>query len=228
MLKNFQSVRDHKLFEVIVSIIIVFSAIVVGVKTYPLSPTIETVINTLDLIVTAIFVVELGIRYWASETNKEYFSSGWNWFDIIILFGSLAPMGDSAQVARVLRVLRIMRLISFLPELRALINSFFQILPQTFYLILLNLIFFYIYAVVGHSAFSDINPELWGDLGKSMLTLFRIMTLEGWTDVMYETMAEAPYSWTFYVTFIVISAIICLNLLIGIVVSVVESNKVKP
>lgn len=218
------SIKEHRAFEGIISVIIIVSALTVGLKTYQLPEHIYATLVLLDHIVTAIFVIELGLRFVASNNAKEYFSSGWNWFDIVIVVGSLLPLGDSAQVARVIRVLRIMRLISFLPRLRVLINTFFEVLPQTFYLMVLNTIFFYIYAVIGNSAFAEINTALWGDLGRSMLTLFRIMTLEGWTQVMYETNIHYGWSWLYYVSFILLTAVVCLNLLVGVVVQVIEAQ----
>ena len=224
MMSIIRRIKEHKAFEGVISAIIILSALTVGLKTYELSPELYTVLVWLDNVVTGIFVLELLIRYATSRTSKEYFSSGWNWFDIVIVLGSLMPLGDSAQAARVVRVLRIMRIISFLPRLRILISTFFEVLPQTFYLLILNIIFFYIYAVIGNSAFSEINPDLWGDLGLSMLTLFRVMTLEGWTEVMYETNAQYGWSWAYYVSFILITAIVCLNLLVGVVVQVIDAQ----
>jgi len=85
-------------------------------------------------------------------------------------------------------------------------------------------IIFYIYAAVGSTFFAEINPELWGDIAISMLTLFRVMTFEDWTDVMYETMAVYPLSWTYYLSFIFLSAFAFLNMIIGIVVNVLEEE----
>ena len=60
-----------------------------------------------------------------------------------------------------------------------------------------------------------------------MLTLFRVMTFEDWTDVMYETMAVYPWSWAFFVTFIFLTAFAFLNMVIGIVVNVLEEEHEK-
>ncbi len=50
------------------------------------------------------------------------------------------------------------------------------------------------------------------------------MTLEGWSDVMYETMEEYYSSWVFYVSFIIITAFAFLNLLIGVIVTVIDQE----
>ena len=88
-------------------------------------------------------------------------------------------------------------------------------------------IIFYIYAAVGSTFFAEINDQLWGDISISMLTLFRVMTFEDWTDVMYETMATYPLSWTYYLSFIFLSAFAFLNMIIGIVVNVLEEEHKK-
>ena len=88
-------------------------------------------------------------------------------------------------------------------------------------------IIFYIYAAVGSTFFAEINEELWGDIAISMLTLFRVMTFEDWTDVMYETMAVYPLSWVFYLSFIFFTAFAFLNMVIGIVVNVMNAENEK-
>ena len=92
---------------------------------------------------------------------------------------------------------------------------------------LLMFIIFYIYAAVGSTLFENINPVLWGDITISMLTLFRIMTFEDWTDVMYETQEVYSLSWIFYLTFIFFTAFAFLNMVIGIVVNVMERENEK-
>jgi voltage-gated sodium channel len=53
------------------------------------------------------------------------------------------------------------------------------------------------------------------------------MTFEDWTDVMYETMSVYPLSWTYYLSFIFLSAFAFLNMIIGIVVNVLEDEHKK-
>ncbi|WP_372836250.1 ion transporter, partial [Pontibacterium sp.] len=127
-------------------------------------------------------------------------------------------------VGRLIRIFRVLRMVSIVPELRLLLNSLIKALPQLGYVILLMFIIFYIYAAVGASFFVDINPVLWGDISIAMLTLFRVMTFEDWTDVMYETMEVYPFSWLFYLTFIFLTTFAFLNMVIGIVVNVMENE----
>jgi voltage-gated sodium channel len=116
-------------------------------------------------------------------------------------------------------------MVSIIPELRVLLNSLIKALPQLAYVLLLMFIIFYIYAAMGTTLFEAINPTLWGDIAVSLLTLFRVMTFEDWTDVMYETQAVYPLSWIYYLSFIFFTAFAFLNMVIGIVVNVLDKEQ---
>jgi voltage-gated sodium channel len=130
-------------------------------------------------------------------------------------------------LARLIRIFRVLRMISVIPELRILLTSLVKALPQLGYVVMLMFIIFYIYGAVGSTLFSEINEELWGDITISMLTLFRVMTFEDWTDVMYETMKVYPFSWLYYISFIFLTTFAFLNMVIGIVVNVMEQENRK-
>ena len=221
--------RNNKIFELFVVIIIVLSALLIGAKTYPIPAEIMQLVRWLDLSITVIFLFEIVIRFIAEENKKRFFHNGWNVFDTLIVVISLIPIEDSemALIGRLVRIFRVLRMVSIIPELRLLLNSLVSALPQLGYVLLLMFIIFYIYAAVGATFFANINPVLWGDISISLLTLFRVMTFEDWTDVMYETMEVYPLSWIFYLTFIFLTAFAFLNMVIGIVVNVLEEENAK-
>ncbi len=146
--------------------------------------------------------------------------------DTLIVTVSLIPIQDSemAVIGRLIRIFRVLRMVSIIPELRMLMNSLIKALPQLGYVLLLMFIIFYIYAAIGSTFFAAINPVLWGDITVSMLTLFRVMTFEDWTDVMYETLAVHGWSWAYYLSFIFFTAFAFLNMVIGIVVNVMNEE----
>jgi voltage-gated sodium channel len=226
---RFQKIRDNKVFELFVIGVIVFSSLVIGVRTYELHPLLDGGLRFLDYAVTLFFVIELTIRMAAEQRFTDFFKKGWNIFDFIIVVVSLIPLDDSqyALVARMLRLFRVMRLISFIPELRVLVNALISAMPRMGYVALLMFIIFYLYAVIGNLLFGHLNPVLWGDLGVSLLTLFRVATFEDWTDVMYEAMTLYRFSWIYFITFIFFSAFVFLNMMIGIVVEVLDEEHKK-
>lgn len=224
-----QQLKNNKAFELFVITIIVLSALLIGAKTYAIPDYAIGALKWLDGLVTAIFLVEIVIRFIAEEDKKRFFTKGWNIFDTLIVVVSLIPIEDSqlALVGRLIRIFRVMRMISFVPELRLLLNSLLRALPQLGYVVLLMFIIFYIYAAVGSSFFAHINSELWGDIAISMLTLFRVMTFEDWTDVMYEVMEVYPIGWVYFLSFIFLTTFAFLNMVIGIVVNVLEDEHAK-
>lgn len=222
----FNKLKNNKIFELSVVAVIIISALEIGAKTFELTDSAVSITDLLDVFITIFFMFELSIRFIAEENKKLFFKQGWNIFDTIVVIISLVPIHDSEMVllARLVRVFRVLRMVSVVPELRVLINSLIKALPQLGYVILLMFIIFYIYAAIGSFLFSSINPVLWGDIAIAMLTLFRVMTFEDWTDVQYETMEVYPYSWIFYLTFIFFTAFAFLNMVIGIVVNVMEEE----
>lgn len=223
---RFQRLRSNRAFELFVVAIIVFSALIIGAKTYDIPPLATRIIVILDWAVTLFFLTEISIRFMGEPRKRDFFRSGWNVFDTLIVLVSLVPIqnSDMALIGRLIRVFRVLRMVSMIPELRLLLSSLLKALPQLGYVSLFMFIIFYIYGALGSLFFAPINEQLWGDIAISMLTLFRVMTFEDWTDVMYETMAVYPLSWIFYVSFVFLTAFAFLNMIIGVVVNVIEKE----
>lgn len=224
--QQFIQLRENKIFETFIILVIVISALMIGAKTYPIPESATQVLRLFDIAITLFFLAEIVIRIVAEHSLKRFFSKAWNVFDFLIVSASLVPIEDSeaALLGRLLRVFRVLRLVSIIPELRILLNAFVTAIPRMGYVSLLMFIIFYIYAAIGSMFFHSINPTLWGNIAIAMLTLFRIATFEDWTDVMYETMEIFPLSWIFYLSFIFIVAFVFLNMMIGIVLETLQQE----
>ena len=219
--------HSNKLFEFTVIFIIVFSALITGAKTYEVSSTTDAMIQGIDWFITLFFLFEVTIKLISEPRTLDFFKKGWNVFDFVIVVASLIPIdgNETVLLARLLRIFRVLRLVSVIPELRILINSLLKALPRMGYIALLMFIIFYIYAAIGSFMFENINPILWSNISIAMLTLFRVSTLEDWTDVMYETMEVYPLSWIFYLTFIFLTAFVFFNMMIGVVLDVMQREQ---
>ena len=155
LIQKIINVRHHKLFELSMIFIILFSALTVGARTYKQLEPYQDLLSYLDIFITVIFLIEIVIRYIAEGDFKRFVRDPWNLFDTIIVVGSLIPLESSnlVFVGRLLRIFRVLRLISFIPELRLLLNALFKSLPRLGYLVLLMFIFFYIYGAIGSTLF---------------------------------------------------------------------------
>ncbi|MEE9494258.1 MAG: ion transporter [Gammaproteobacteria bacterium] len=221
--------NENKIFQFFIVGVIIFSALLIGVKTYDIDPFYLGLIGRLDTLITLLFLFEIIVRFVAEGHSWDFFKKGWNVFDTLIVAVSLIPINDSEMIllARLIRVFRVLRLISVIPELRILISALIKALPPMGYVLLLMFIIFYMFAATGSLLFDKINPVLWGDIAVSMLTLFRVVTFEDWTDVMYETMVIYPLSWIYYLAFIFLNAFVFLNMMIGIVIERMQAEHDK-
>jgi len=209
---------NNRYFEFFMMGIIIFSAMLIGIDTFELSPVYEDIIFTLDQLITIIFLIEIIARISTYKNPLDFFKDGWNVFDFVIVSMSLIPIeGNDSAVARLLRIFRILRIITIIPELKGIINSLFRSSKSIMYVFILIFIVFYVFAIVGTVLFKEAPSGLWHDLGTALLTLFRVMTFEGWTDVMYESMEIHPWSWIFYIIFIFLTTFTFLNMIIGII-----------
>lgn len=219
-------IERSRTFQAAVIFIILLSAITIGAKTYDLPPLVGSALPVLDVFITVFFLAELLLRFSACDDRRRFLLDGWNLFDTVVVLGSLVPLqyADAVLIGRLLRVFRVLRLVSVIPELRSLINALLKAIPPMGYIALLMFIIFYIYGAIGSLLFGHINEDLWGDVSVAMLTLFRVVTFEDWTDVMYETMAVYPLSWLFYVTFIFLTAFVFLNMMVGAILEVMTAE----
>jgi voltage-gated sodium channel len=222
-------IHNNKAFEASVIIVIILSSLLIGVKTYDINPNYLLVLEYLDVGVTLFFLVEIILRFLVWQPKTRFLTNGWNIFDTLVVTISLIPIDESefALLARLVRIFRVLRLISAIPELRKLVNALLRALPSMGYVLLMMFILFYIYAAVGSFIFASINPDLWGNIMISMLTLFRVVTFEDWTDVMYETMTVYNWSWLYYLSFIFFNAFVFLNMMIGIVIDKMQDDHTK-
>ncbi|QIQ21505.1 ion transporter [Zophobihabitans entericus] len=221
----FRRIDNSNKFQFVVIAVIVLSALSIGAHTYRLPAWINNTLLILDYSITVFFLLEIIIRFLASPSPGAFFKKGWNIFDTLIVLGSLVPIGGSTiLLARLLRIFRVLRLISVVPELRILINALLKAIPRMAYIALLMFIIFYIYATVGSIVFVNINPELWGDVGIALLTMFRIATFESWGAIMGEVMTVYPLSWTFFISFIFLATFIFLNMMVGTILDVMAKE----
>jgi voltage-gated sodium channel len=217
-----KQIKSSRIFEILIITVIVVSAIAVGAHSYSLSPETIKALVIADYAISVIFCLEIAIRILAEDKVPDFFRSGWNIFDFTIVAVSIIPIAGTqvVWVARLVRIFRVLRLIVYVPQLRIIIDTLLKAIPRIGYVVLLMFILFYMYGTIGNMFFGEINPVLWGNVSISMLTLFRVLSLEDWTDVMYETMEVYPLSWIYYLSFIFLVAFVFLNIMVAIVIDV--------
>ena len=204
-----------------ITFVIILNAAVLGVLTNR-SLTAEEVmlLEAIDKACLVIFTIELIAKLLVYRRN--FWSDSWNIFDFVIVLSSIIFISSSISVIRAFRIFRLLKALAEFPELQILVSSMLKAIPSMTWALLLLFIVFYIFAVFGSTMYGDTFPELFGDIGGSMFTLFQVMTFESWaTAVARPIMAMYPYAWIYFLVFILLTAITLLNVMVGIVVEAV-------
>jgi voltage-gated sodium channel len=223
-------VVNSRRFEPFMITLILINAALIGLETSPeFVAKYDGWLHAGNDIILGVFIIEAVLKITAVAPRWGlYFRSGWNLFDLAVIVFSLIPATDDfALVARLVRVLRVLRLISAVPQLRLVIATLVRSIPSMGHVILLMSIILYIYGVTGFHLFSEVDEEHWGTLGASLLTLFQMVTLEGWVEVMEATLDAQPFAWIYFVTFILIGTFVVLNLFIAVVINNLDQSKAE-
>lgn len=227
-MEKIQEIRDAKWFSNLTTFIILAYASVLGFKTIgEVETNYALFLQVADVFVTIYFVFEIAIKMVAEKRFINFFKSGWNVFDFVIVVITLLPLEQSgfAAIARMLRVFRVLRLFTARPELKAIIDMLIKAIPSIIDIVILMFIIFYIYAIIGNFYFQELPSGLWKDFLVSMLTLFRVLTFEDWTDVMYEAMEVHSWAWIYFVSFVIIAAFVFFNLFVAVIIG--EMQKIQ-
>ncbi|MEM7011766.1 MAG: ion transporter [Verrucomicrobiota bacterium] len=229
-------------FQNIIIGVIVFAGVLVGLSTFEsVMEKHGALIEVLDTIVLWIFTIEILLKLiglWPKP--QRFFCDGWNVFDFVIVAVCFLPFGGSyVAVLRLFRLLRVLRLVTVIPRLQLLVGAMLKSLPSMGYVTILLFLLFYIYAVMGVLLFGKNDPVHFGDLWTSLLSLFRVVTLEDWTDVMYiqmfgsdvyegynqpvgvtpEPKAMPIVGAAYFVSFVLLGTMVMLNLVIGVIIN---------
>jgi voltage-gated sodium channel len=215
-------------FQHFILAVIVVAAILIGVETSPsLTARYGTAIDAVEMLIQIIFVAEIAIRILACWPRPaQFFRNGWNVFDFAVVAASLLPQaGAFAMVARLARLMRVTRLISAFPELRLIIGTMVRSIPSMGHVIVLLSLLLYVYAVLGFHFFRAADPAHWGSLGTALLTLFQMLTLEGWVEIQAAVIGDYPWAWIYFSSFVLVAVFVVVNLFIAVVINNLESVK---
>jgi voltage-gated sodium channel len=245
-LRWLSNIEQSQWFQNFINSLIVLTGVVVGLETSEeLVRDYPTLFYSIDTAIKYIFLVEVLVRFLPKwHKPLSFFSDGWNIFDTLLVIGSFLPFGSYPFILRVIRLLRFTRIFRQVPQLRIIVISLLQSTKPIGFVGVLLLLLIYIYGVFGTTAFSKNDPIHFRDLPISMISLFRAATFEDWTDLMYIQMyscAEYGYgdnpelctnpmkmpmtSALYFISFIIISGLVILNLVIGVIIQSMTQAK---
>ncbi len=239
-------IADAPWFQNFITAVILLAGVVVGFETYPsVAETHRSLLDITNDVILWIFVAEIVVKMGAEGKKPwRYFYDPWNIFDFLIVAVCFMPIdAQYVTVLRLARLLRVLKLVRALPRLQILVGALLKSIPSMVYVSVLLFLLFYLYGVAGTFMFAENDPVHFRNLQMSMLSLFRAVTLEDWTDLMYIAMygsenygydAAMLAEWKptsvampvvgagFFVSFVLMGTMIILNLFIGVIMNGME------
>jgi len=218
-----REIIPSKLWNYSIAIIIVINTVVLGMETYPvLMFTYGPTLNLIDQIILYIFIVELTLRFIAYGSG--FFKNPWSIFDFLVVAVALIPSQSAFSALRAARALRVLRLISIFPKFRVVIEGLIIAIPGIAAIGGVMAIILCVFGLMASKMYGASYPLWFGNLHLSIFSLFQIMTLEGWPEIVRTVMQDRPYAWVFFVTYILIATFSVLNLFIAVIVEAMQRN----
>ena len=223
MKQRLQGFIENTLVQRLIITLILINAIILGLETSTdIMNQIGPLLVAIDTVILAVFVVEIAIRLYVYGT--DFWKDPWSLFDFSVVAIALIPATGPLAVLRALRVLRVLRLLTMVPSMRRVVGALLAAIPGLGSIALVLLIVYYVFAVIATNLFATDFPQWFGTLGRSLYTLFQIMTLESWSmGISRPVMEEFPYAWAFFIPFILVATFTMLNLFIAIIVNAMQS-----
>ncbi len=221
---------ERRSMRTTITTLIIANALVLGILTYraSLSPGMVGLLEFLDNAITWFFVAEIALKLYVYRW--QFFRDGWNVFDFSVIGISLIPGASAFTVLRALRVLRVLRLLRFVPMMKRITEALLKSIPGMGAIVAVIILVIYVGAVMATNMYGNTDNtevrEMFGALPDSALTLFQLMTMDGWSDILGTVTDDGhPYAWIFFLIFIFVGSFAILNLFIALVVEALTNEQ---
>jgi len=249
-------IAEHRFFEAIILSCIMLNVCIMAMEKYDMSDGLILFLWAADLIFVIIFAFEAFAKIGA-YTFPIYIEDGWNKFDLLIVVSGFFSLFldinlNVFRLIRFFRILRVMRLVKFAKSLKILFMTLIFAAPALWNIGMLIFIIFFIYAVIGVNTLGDKGCGFMPDgeteeeeaiqcvddadlanfksFGFAMITLYRVATEDGWTDLYasymtMDTIVEANMTWwvcLYFVSFFILGTMVLVNLFIGVILEVYD------
>lgn len=211
----------------LIVLVIGANAAVLGIETYPHLGEAKPLLRGLEWFFRGVFVAEIVIRIVAhGRRPQDFFKHGWNVFDFVVIAAAFIPgLHGESPVLRIIRIARVVRLVRFSPGLRTIVTALLRSLPGVGGFLALAMVTLYVYGMAGWLIFGETYPEQYGTIGRAVLTLFVLLSLETLPDLIEQGLALSPWTLIYYVSYVLITANLLLNILIAVIVNSMEEAR---
>ncbi len=227
---KYAKIVSNRKFDYLIMGMIIVNALLIGVGTYPSMADNLGTLDLIDRIILFLFTIEVILRFAAADFSvRKWGSSYGNLFDFFIVAAAWIPgISSQSTILRILRLARVARMFKFLTDVTIMFDGLKRSFKPAAGLCVMTTLLVYVYAILGWSFFGESDPERWGTAGTASMTMFNLLTLEGWNEIFY-TSAEKTGQFhamaVFIISFILIGTFVVVNLLIGVVLTSLEEAR---
>lgn len=208
--------------------VILANAATLGLSTYPsIDAVAGPALTGLEAVFLTVFVVELAIRIASyGRRPQDFFRNGWNVFDLLVVAAALLPgLPAGSTLLRLARIARIPRVVRFFPALRAIVAGVGRSLPGVAGFLVLSVLTLYVYGMVGWLLFADDYPDDYGNIGRAVLTLFVLLSLETLPDAIEAGRALGDWTLLYFVSYVLIASYLLVNVLVAVIINSMEEAR---
>ena len=211
-------------FDIFIMSIILLDAVVIGFLTSGnIGLYFSNGLFLLDRLFMGIFIVEMFLKIYALK--KNFFTSGWNIFDLIIVVVSSVPANSAFIVLRTFRLFRLLKYIHHFSKMHNIVDVFIALLPTFASFLGIFTVFFYVFAIIAMSLYGDVFGSF-ANLGSSMFTLLQVFTLDGWASAIARpVMLVFPHAWLFFGTVVVFSFLLVVSFVTSAILQIMDMRK---
>lgn len=220
-----QRIAESKWFRGFIVVVIIANAVTIGVTTYSIPESWRAVLARVEDVFLAIFALEMLVRLAGFRFNLvDFLKDPFRAFEFIIVAVCFLPVVTSnVTMLRMVRILRVSRLIRVMPDARVLLDGMRRAGPPALSLGALIALMCFLWAAVGWMMFGHRTPEgmrgYFDNIGEGMLTLFELLTLEGWNQILHDLRQISPWAVIYVIVFLMVGTYVVVNLVVGIVIN---------
>ncbi|MBX3487063.1 MAG: ion transporter [Candidatus Paracaedibacteraceae bacterium] len=159
--------------------------------------------------------------------GRNYFKSGWNIFDAIVVGLSLLTIGSYFQIIRTFRLFLFLRTFSIFPNFQHLLTALGQAIPRIFSTLMLLLLAIYVFAVWGVIEYATTFPDKFGNLPAAFGTIFHAVLLgHTWSEV-YDVMVKVDPDVGFFIyPMVIVLNFLLFQMVLGVIINALHFQNV--
>ena len=219
-------INNEKSQRLIIAVII-FNSIMLGLGTFNFvfeNNVLHKTFGTIDFICLAFFTLEMMLQI--IYRKWQILRDNWLVFDFVVI--AVSWVTQSMGIGRAFRILKVSRLVVRMYDLRDLVEALMLCIPRICAVGVLLLLVLYAYGVILTSLFRDLyadgylDEDYFSRLDKTIFTLFQMMTMDNWSDIVKQVMVVYPWAWLPFISYIVITTFLIINLAVGVICNAVS------